>query len=122
MIGDTGAADMRDTDFSAYGLAYVGTTIVYLSDTSMRHYFKITDQGDFEKVKNHITFGSDTPIGYTEKGGNIYFELKNIAAADLDKHYTLKIGESEYKYSVLDYVKACLSSDKVRENTKAKLP
>ena len=47
------------------------------------------------------------------------FELKNIAAADLDKLCTLNINGVDYQYSVLDYVKGCLLSDKTSENMKA---
>ena len=36
--------------------------------------------------------------------------MKNIAAADLDAAYTLKIGTNEYQYSVLDYVRECLNA------------
>ena len=60
-----------------------------------------------------------TKIGYTEKNGEIYFELKNIAAADLDTLCTLIINGDPYKYSVLEYVKACLKSTKTSDNMKA---
>ena len=49
----------------------------------------------------------------------IYFELKNISATDISSPFILKIGESEYQYSVLDYVRACLESSEVSEATKA---
>ena len=115
----TDATDMNAADFSTYGLQYSGSTIVFLSETSMRHYFKITDRDKFDSVKGNITFGSDTPIGYTVKGDEIYFELKNISAPDLDTLYTLSIDVAEYRYSVLDYVKACLASDKTGDDMKA---
>ena len=116
-IGDTGASDMR-AGLAAYGLEYNGSSIVYLSETSMRHYYKIVDEDLFNAVKDNITFDGKK-VSYTWKNGEIYFELKNIAAAELDDLYTLKIGDSEYKYSVLDYLKACLSSDKTTANMKA---
>ena len=70
-------------------------------------------------VKGSINFGSDEKIGYTEKNGEIYFELKNIAAADLDTLCTLINNGDPYKYSVLEYVKACLKSTKTSDNMKA---
>ena len=115
----TGADNMYEADFSNLGLEYKGTTIVFLTETSLRHYFKITDQGKFDLVKGSINFGSDEKIGYTEKNGEIYFELKNIAAADLDTLCTLINNGDPYKYSVLEYVKACLKSTKTSDNMKA---
>ena len=101
-------SNMR-SGLDAYGLEYAGTTIVYLTKTSMRHYYKIVDQEKFDAVKDNITFEGEK-VGYTERNGEIFFEHADIAAADLDELYTLKIGDSEYQYSVLDYVRECLSS------------
>lgn len=107
MIPST-ASDM-ESGLDDYGLAYAGTTIVYLSKTSMRHYYNITDQAKFNLVKDNITFNGEK-VEYKTKNGQIYFELTDIAAADLDTPYTLSIGINDYQYSVLDYVRACLSS------------
>ena len=94
------------------GLTYNGSTIVYLSQTSIRHYY----QGNFDNIT--VTFeGKD--VNPVQKGNEFYFELKNIAAADLDKLCTLNINGVDYQYSVLDYVKGCLLSDKTSENMKA---
>ncbi len=103
----------------SFGLAYKGSTIVYLTETSIRHYYEITDQAAFDAIKENITFGSDTPVGYTVRGDEIFFEKKNVAAPDLDTPYTLSFNGTEYQYSVMDYVKACLLSDKVSDSTKA---
>lgn len=99
-----------------YGLAYAGTTVVYLSKTSMRHYYTITDQTKFNAVKDNIFFNGNK-VNYKTKDGKIYFELTNIAAADLDTPYTLTIGESSYDYAVLDYVRACINADDVPRST-----
>ena len=45
-----------------------------------------------------------------DSGELVYFELQNIAANQLDTQYVLKIGESEYRYSVMIYVKRLLNS------------
>ena len=107
MIPST-ASDMED-GLDEYGLAYAGTTIVYLSKTSMRHYYTVTDRTKFDAVKDDVTFGGKKAECKT-KDGNIYFELTDIAAADLDTPYTLTIGTRDYEYSVLDYVRTCLGS------------
>lgn len=114
----TGATDMYAADFSKFGLEYKGSTIVCLSETSLRHYFEITDQAKFDLVKGNISFGSNDKIDYTEKNGEIYFELKDIAAAELDNLCTLSIGGNSYLYSVVDYIKACLLSEKTSDNMK----
>ena len=44
------------TDFSAYGLKYYGTTVVYLSETTIRHYFTVTDADKFAAIKDSVTF------------------------------------------------------------------
>ena len=100
----------------AYGLEYAGTTIVYLTETSMRHYYTIKDQTKFDAVKDSITFNGKK-VDYKTKDGKIYLELTDIAAADLDTSYTLTIGQNSYDYAVLDYVRACINSDDVPYST-----
>ena len=107
MIPST-ASDMTE-GLDAYGLQYAGTTLVYLSMTSMRHYYTVVDWNKFNAVKDDITFNGEK-VTYHTKDGKIYFELQNIAAADLDTAYTLRIGTNEYQSSGLDYVRNCLSS------------
>lgn len=94
-----------------------GTTIVYLTKTSIRHYYTVTDQDKFDAVKNGITFNGEK-AEYFSKDGKIYFELTDVAAADLDTQYTLTIGETGYSYSVLDYVRECLSAPNAPYATK----
>ena len=100
-----------------YGLQYGGTTVVYLSKTSIRHYYIITEPADFAAVEDDVTFNGEKVDCYN-KDGMIYFELTDVAAADLDTPYTLKIGESSYSYSVLDYVRDCLSAPNAPYATK----
>ena len=114
----TEATDMSAADYSDYGLEYTGSTIVYLSQTSIRHYFEITNPTEFEKNSGSITFNGEK-VEYTVKGDEIYFELKNISAPNLDTLYALSINGTEYQYSVLDYVKACLNSTATSTDMKA---
>ena len=107
MIPST-ASDM-ESGLDEFGLAYAGTTIVYLSKTSMRHYYTVTDQVKFDAVKDDITFNGEK-VDFKEKDGKIYFDLTDIPAADLDTPYTLSIGTNDYRYSVLDYVRDCFNS------------
>lgn len=108
-----------DADFSAYGLQYYGTTVVYLSETTLRHYFTVTDQDAFNTVKDSVTFdasGTKKAV-YGEKGNLIYFAYEDIGAPDLDTAYTLTIGDLSLKFTALDYSKLVLASDKT-ENEK----
>ncbi len=100
-----------DTDMTenlaAYGLEYKGSTLVCRTTTLIRHYYKIVDQDKFDLVKNAITIDG-VLVQYKEKNGEIYFEIKDVAAADLDADYTLKTGTNEYKYSSMHYAKRVL--------------
>lgn len=106
-----------ENGLDAYGLSYEGSTIVYMSKTAIRHYYKITDPDTFNGVKNSITFGGES-AEYKTKGDLIYFELPNITANDFDEQYILHIGSNDYKYSVLDYARECLSVSKAPYVTK----
>ena len=109
-------ADMTE-GLDNYGLSYVGSTLVCLTETTIRHYYRVTDQSKFDTVKNSI-FIEGKPASAVEKNGSIYFEINNIPAADLDRYYTLKIGSNEYKYSAFNYIKTALPSDKVEDDVK----
>ena len=110
------ASDMTES-LDAYGLAYAGTTLVYLAKTSMRHYYTIVDLDKFLAVKDSITFNGEK-ASYQMKDGKLCFELQNIAASDLGTVYTLRIDTNEYRCSALDYVRNCLSASYAPYNTK----
>lgn len=96
------------TGTDAFGLAYQGTTIVYLSKTSLRHYYKVTDQTAFESAK-----AAAIESGFTcgEKSGMVYFEKSNIPAKNLGTNYPISFGSgSSYNFSVLDYSGIVLDS------------
>ncbi|MBQ1899260.1 MAG: hypothetical protein II163_08850 [Ruminococcus sp.] len=99
------------------GLAYIGTTVLLLTQTSIRHYYTITNQAAFDLIQDSVTFNG-APVSYTEKDEEIYFELKNIPASQLDTPYTLHIGDGDYDYAVLDYVSSCLAKTGEQANPK----
>lgn len=51
-----------DMDLSAYGLRYKGSTVVYLSKTSIRHYYYVDDWDSFYNIKGNILFDG-VPVG-----------------------------------------------------------
>ena len=104
------AGDMNE-HLEDCGLEYVGTSVVYLSETTLRHYFRIINSTKFtEEIKESITFDSQA-VSYGEKNGMIYFDKKNIAAAHIDTEYILSINCHDYHYSALDYSSLLYSSD-----------
>ena len=93
------------------GLEYMGTSVVYLSGTTLRHYYKIVDPDKFtDQVKNSVTFNGEA-VKYGEKDGLIYFDKKNIAAPELDVQYVISIGGHGYHYSALDYSALSYNAD-----------
>ena len=115
------ASDMK-AGLSDCGLEYVGTSVVYLSGTSLRHYYMIDDSGLFTKeIADKIMFDGE-PVSYEEKNGMIYFEKKDISASQLDTEYVLNIGGHEYHYSALDYsaLSYSLAGEEPYENSNKK--
>jgi hypothetical protein len=98
---------MMDGNLSAYGLEYAGTSIVFLTEISIRHYYKIVDPVLFAEVKDSVLFDGSN-VYYIKDGDAIYFELKNISVADIDTPYLLRIGNNEYNYAVYDYIRKSL--------------
>ena len=104
------ASNMNE-HLSDCGLDYVGTSVVYLSETTLRHYYKIVDPSKFtNEIKNGITFDSEA-VTCGEKNGMIYFDKKDIAASQLDTEYVISINGHEYRYAALDYSSLAYSSD-----------
>ena len=90
-----------------FGLQYYGSSVVYLTKTSLRHYYTVTNQDTYDTQKSTLA-GSFTE--HTDKLPYIYFELEDIPAAQLDALQEFTIGGHTYKYSVLDYAKSLLGS------------
>ena len=104
------------TDLSQYGLKYYSSTLIYLSETTLRHYYEVIDSEKFNAVKDSITFdvaGAEAPKAavITEKNGFICLDRPNVGAADLDTAYVLTIGDVSLKFTALDYSKLVLASN-----------
>lgn len=101
-------SDMKENN-EELGLAYQGSTIVYLSKTSLRHYYKVTDSSKLESAK---AAAAEAGFTYGAKDGMVYFEKADISAKNLDAAYTISFGDGfTYNYSVLDYSKSVLTKD-----------
>ena len=112
-----GASDMEEYLIDC-GLEYVGTSVIYLSKTTLRHYYRIVDPSKFtDEIKNGITFDGEA-VTCGVKKGMIYFDKKDIAASQLDTEYVIRINGHEYHYSALDYsALAYISDDTPYENS-----
>ena len=105
-------SDMR-ADTSSFGLTYQGTSVIYLSKITLRHYYLVTDETKFtETVKNSANFT------YGTKGKYIYFETTDIPAAEFDDLQEFYINGKAYLFSVLDYVSAAMKSGKISDEEK----
>ena len=89
-------------NLSNYGLSYEGTSLLYLSDTTLRHYYKIVDNTKFNAVKDSLNYK-------TKNDDMIYFDFANIAPNKLGEKKILTIGSNEYSFSALDYLQTVLS-------------
>ena len=85
-------------------LQYAGSSLVCLTTTSLRHYYKITGEGYPITAEGGFTF-------HDEKDGFIYFEYTDISAPSLDKFIPFTINGITYKFSALDYVGNTLLSE-----------
>lgn len=89
-----------------YGLSYIGSSVVYLTKHTLRHYYVVKDSTKFDKVKDTITFGGvkcEPQKKQNDSDNVIYFEYSDVAAQNMGKRIAFHIGSNEYNYSVLDY-------------------
>ena len=97
-------SDDMTAELEKCGLSYVGSSVIYLSQTMLRHYYRITEPDRFtQEVRDDITFDG-MAAAYGERNGTIYFDKKDIAASQLDTEYVIEINGNAYHYAVLDYI------------------
>lgn len=82
-------------DLSDAGLTFAGTSVVFLSKTTLRMYYKVTDADKFNSLPNRDAF--------VQNGSYYYLQVQNIDAYSLNDAQTFAINGVEYYYSVLDY-------------------
>ncbi len=117
------ASDLAQYTYSESGnmkdMTYYGTTLSFLSEITMRHYFKL-GSGD---IKNHtFKIGNTTLTPKFDAGNNAYYvDITGISAKDLDTEYALTVdGTYTLKYSALDYCNAVVKADKTASAEKVK--
>ena len=92
-------ADDMNAVAAALGAKWFSTSLIYLDDSTLRHYF----------VKDTDAFNSSA---YTGNKSNYYYyvEVSGIAAAELDNLQSFTAGTESFKYSALDFVKGMITS------------
>ncbi len=90
-------------------------SLLLKSETAIRLYFS----GDLEKLGSSLIVDGQTQDLKNAGKDMKYIEIKNIAAANLDKEYTVKVNEDcEIKVTALSYAYAVLNSDTTDEANK----
>ena len=107
-VGDatTAESDM-DAGLEDIGLVYEGSSVVFLSNTSLRHYYTVADDTKFTEAVRSGASG----FTYHDKDHGFYYEYAGIPAAELDEAKTFRLNGRDYVYSVLDYCRILLESD-----------
>ena len=110
MIDD--AIEGEATDMSTVtpepGAKFYGSSVIYLSETTLRMVFAIPDGSGSKLPEN----------AYTGHQGKWYHwvDKKDIPAAQLHKQQTFTVGNATFNYSALDYAKAVLNSNMDQAN------
>ena len=91
-------ADMTVVE-EAPGVNYYTSSLIFLSECTLRHYYMVWSNGRFQNFRDQFT---------GQKGNMYYIDKPNIAAAELDEYQEFTVGNTTYYYSALDFVKAIM--------------
>ena len=112
--GEQSQSDMKEGTADFYS-EYKGSTIMFLTKTTLRHYYIASDQELFNTKRS-------SAVGFTfndSKAPYMMFEKSNIPAKELDTLQEFTIDGKTYNYSVLDYSKNVLrnpNADQANKN------
>ena len=102
-------AGKTTTDMSAgtggFGLKYYAPSVVFLTKTTLRQYYTVTDSEVYEAAKSGLTGAAlnETKLPF------VCFDFADIPAAELDVLQSFTIGGQTYHYSVLDSAKKLIA-------------
>ena len=97
---------MTESGILPEGIEYYGSTLLLESETTIRHYFKVTEGTDI------------SAYNMTEKGGYYYIQCSDIPAGSLGTAQDISVGEYTISYSPMSYAYAALNSDSTSDNLK----
>lgn len=103
---------------SDIGLRYYGSSLLLDAETTIRHYFTITDNNDIVEIckKYNFILEDKTVLTPSVRGGMIYIDIKGIKAAEVDDMFTLVVINTETEatisvtYSPFSYAKYVLEN------------
>ena len=102
-------AGKTTSDMSAgtggFGLKYYAPSVVFLTKTTLRQYYTVTDSEAYEAAKSGLTGAAlnETKLPF------VCFDFADIPAAELDVLQSFTIGGQTYHYSVLDSAKKLIA-------------
>ncbi|MBE6650034.1 MAG: hypothetical protein E7613_01850 [Ruminococcaceae bacterium] len=104
------------------GAKYHGTSLILDEDTTLRHYFDVTDSVAFATYTAYVNEEVVYPTILTDNNGTTfaYYEIKDIPAHKLGNKYTLEIYGAEntiaakVTYSVTNYITKQINSEDTR--------
>jgi len=82
-------------------LALAGASLLLETETTLRIFFRITNDADITSYTFTVDGEEVTPV---QREGLYYVELKNISAKNLDETHTITAGNLTVTYSALSYV------------------
>lgn len=90
------------------GLEFYATSLVLEDKTTIRHYFRVTD----ESAVNTFKVGDTELVANRKQGSDlIYVDITDIPAHELDRAFTLTVSDTySVKYSALNYVQSVIST------------
>lgn len=100
------------------GLTYYGTSLMLVTNTSIRHYFEVSEGeiGDYTFTCN------DKELKPVKKGTRYYVEITDISASELDEMYSLTVTKGAESmtitYGPYTYIKTIVAGNSYNAETK----
>ena len=102
-------ADALNAAISPYGLKWLGSTLVLKTNTSLRLYFTVLDENQANSLTSAKVNGKDVNILSNSNGK--YIEITGISAQDIGNTWTFTIGDYQFQYSPLNYIKGHIDDE-----------
>ncbi len=111
-VSDVTESTFSNTDYLTYkyssakigGLTYQGTSLLLESETTLRHYFKLSDGLDINTLTFKYTTDNSTYVSvsaqYNASKKMYYVDIENIAAKSLGDFFILRVEDSNSHYSI----------------------
>ena len=87
-----GTITLSNESLAPLGLQFYGASLVLESETTLRLYFKVTDQAAYAGTELRL---NGTALTATPNGSFIYYDIADIAAKDVLNDYTVDFGTAE---------------------------